>query len=111
MVGLLNLPRLLRHYLQDGFLAGLHVDTIAEGRRGLELAALGLDLHCSFDFLAEADTVKLIEPLYDSLDQGCKGAAGKGLGYRDYINTALLAQQGLIDDALLLVPGETRKLP
>ena len=111
MMGLLNLPRLLRHYLQDGFLAGLHVDAIAEGRRGLELAALGLDLHCSLDFLAEADAVKLIEPLYDSLNQGGKGAAGERFGNGDHVHAVLLAQQGLVDDALLLVPGETRKLP
>ena len=84
---------------------------IAEGGRGLELSPAGVDLHAALDLLAQADGIELVHPLNDSLNERTKVAADQGLGDADHVHAALGAEDGLIKNALLLVPGETGELP
>lgn len=84
---------------------------IAEGRRGLELALLGVDGHGALDLLGEPDGVKFIHPLNDALDQGTEGTGDERFRNGHHIHAAFGAENGFIEDTLLLVSGEAAELP
>lgn len=84
---------------------------VAEGRGGLELALLGVDGHRSLDLLGEPDGVKFIHPLNDALDQRAEGTGDERFRNGHNIHAAFGAEDGLIENAFLLVPGEAAELP
>ena len=84
---------------------------VAEGGRGLQLALLGVDGHGALDLLGEADGVKFVHPLNDALDQRAERPGDQRLGDGHDVHAALGAEDGFIENALLLVPGKSGKLP
>ena len=88
----------------------LPAHVIAEGRDGHDLMAGDLLSHAALDLAGQADAVKLIHPLNDALDQGSERRIVQRLGDGDHVHAELF-EHGFIDDALLLVAGETRVFP
>lgn len=84
---------------------------VAEGGRALQLPPLGVDGHAALDLLAQADGVKFIHPLDDALNERAEGSGDQRLGDAHHVHAALGAEDGFIEDALLLVPGEAGVLP
>ena len=89
---------------------GLALHVIAEGRDSDDLTAADLLGHAALDLTGEADGIEFIHPFDDALDQGAEGGIVQRLGDGDDLD-AKAGQHGFIDDALLLVPRESGKLP
>lgn len=87
------------------------LDAVAKGGGGLEPPALRVDFHAALDLLAQPDGVKFVHPLNDALDEGAEGTGDQRLGDAHHVDVALGTQDGFVEDAFLLVPGEARVFP
>ena len=83
---------------------------VAERRRGLPYAPLCVERHGALDFPRKPDGVVFVHPFQNALDQPAERPLYQRLRYADDFDI-VLSEHGLVDDALLLIPRETRELP
>ena len=83
---------------------------IAEGRGGLELSPAGLFRHALPDFLPQVDGVVLCHSLQHGFQNEAHPVVLQMLGDAHHLDPALPAEHGLVDNAVLPVPGEAVKL-
>ena len=103
---LLHIHRLLRDGDQDIILHG-----VAEGGRGLQLAAAVLFLHAALDVLRQVDGVVFVHGLDHGFHDDAHFALLDGLFDGDHVDLQLLAEDGLIVHRVVPVPGEAGELP
>ena len=83
---------------------------IAEGG-GVDGEAPGHALfHAAPDLSGQVQAVIFVHPFDDALDETAEGAVDEGLRDADHLH-AVPAEEGLIHDGFLLVPGEAGELP
>ena len=85
--------------------------SVSEGGIALKAAPSGLLRHAPLDLLRQIQGVVFVHGLDHGFHDDAHFVVGQGLADGDDLNAKLPAEHGLVDDAVLPVPGEPGELP